>query len=233
MKKNFIFLLSVLLVSSLAFAQELKNYNFNKLYKELSYDRSDFSASEDEIYALETYKSKEDSFYRDINAYLRAFPNVAYDWYSVSPEESKTIVKNLDQYFKKIPSIPSDIALYRGVDLKYRKNKSFTSGEEFIEKGYLSTSTSFKVADYFANQINDNATNGSRKAIFVLYSTQQPLKAILIDQGEDEALLNHSQKIRIMIVKIKKDYDLYLAQICAQVCQKDISKEAKNFFKKF
>ncbi len=233
MKMKLIFILILLLIGPFCFAQELKNYPFTTLYKKLSYSDSNFSASEDEIYALETYTSKEDSYYRDINAYLRAFPNISYDWNSVSPEESKKIVKDLDRYFARVPNLPANIALYRGVDLKYRKNKSFMSGEEFIEKGYLSTSTSFKVADYFANQINDNATNGTRKAIFVLYSTRQPLKAILVDQGEDEALLGHSQKIRVMLVRIKKNYDLYLAQICAQVCQKEASGEAKKFFEKF
>ncbi len=234
MKSKFILVLFILLLAPYSFGAELKNYNFSKLYKDLSYLESEnFGASEEEIEALNTYTTKEDSFYRDINAYLRAFPDTNYDWYGVSPEDSKKIVKNLDRYLTRVPNIPNNIVLYRGVDLKRRKNKSFVSGEEFIEKGYLSTSTSYKVAYYFANEMNDRARNGTRKGIFVLYSTLSPLKAILIDQGEDEALLKHSQKIRIMQVKTKKNYDIYLAQICSQVCLKEASPEAKRFFKKF
>ncbi len=178
------------------------------------------AASEDAMADLETYTSKEDTWYRDINTFLRNFPKTDYDWDSISPEQAGPMVKNIDSIYSKLSPIPADIILFRGVDLKYRKNKSFDIGEEFVEKGYASTSTSYKVADYFANHINDNETTSSLKGILVLYSEKKNLKGILIDQGEDEVLLSHGEKIRIMDVDKSHKYHVYLAQICEKVCER-------------
>lgn len=177
------------------------------------------AASESAMSDLETYTSKEDTWYRDINAYLRNFPNTDYDWDSISPEEAAPMVKNIDSIYNKLATLPQDLILFRGVDLKFRKSKPYEIGEEFIEKGYASTSSSLKVADYFANHINDNESTPSLKAILVLYSPQKALKGILIDQGEDEVLLAHGERIRIMDVDKTRKFHVYLAQVCQKVCE--------------
>lgn len=230
-------ILVILLVvfSFVASASELKyrTYKFAKLQKQLGYPSENyFGSSEDEISDLETYTSKEDTWYRDINTYLRKFPNINYEWDSVSPEDSKKIVESIDQIYTRIPNLPADLILFRGIDLKYRNSESFKKGDEFIEKGFASTSASFKVADYFANQINDNANTSSKKAILVLYSTKDANKGILIDQGEDEVLLTHGLKIKIMEVDKTNKYDLYLAQICSSTCEEQTNKSVNLEFKK-
>jgi len=213
-------LLLIVLVASQAYAIEPHPYNFQELWTQLNYPMAlEKAATEDAMADLETYTSKEDTWYRDINSYLRNFPKTNYNWDSISPEQAGPMVKNIDSIYAKLNSIPADIILFRGVDLKYRKNKSFEAGEEFVEKGYASTSTSYKVADYFANHINDNETTTSLKGILVLYSKKKNLKGILIDQGEDEVLLAHGEKIRIMEVDNSRKYHVYLAQVCEVKCE--------------
>lgn len=220
--------LFIIVGESLAFDIQYQDYNFKQLYNKLGYQSANeeelnyFNASEDEIDALETYISKDDTYYRDINNFLRAFPDPHYSWDSISPKEAQVLVKNLDRFFSRVPKLPQNLILYRGVDLNYRKNISFKVGDEFVEKGYSSTSTSFKTAYYFANEMNDRSTSQTKKAIYVFYMTNPYLKGVLIDQGEDEVLLEHNGKIRIMAFDKSKKYDLYLAQLCSKVCEKEI-----------
>jgi len=216
---KFIFVI-LLIITAEAYALDFHPYKFQDLWKQMNYPMAlEKAASEDAMSDLETYTSKEDTWYRDINSYLRNFPKTGYDWDSISPEQAGPMVKNIDSIYSKLSPIPADIILFRGIDLKYRKNKSFDIGEEFVEKGYASTSTSYKIADYFANHINDNETTSSLKGILVLYSEKKNLKGILIDQGEDEVLLAHGEKIRIMEVDNSRKFHVYLAQVCEVKCE--------------
>jgi hypothetical protein len=209
-----------------------KTYSFNSLESNLGYpSETYFGSNKNDIFNLETYTNKDDTYYQDINTYLRLIHNESYSWNSISPEISKSIVMSMDSIFENIPALPNNIILFRGIDLKYRNNKSFKKGFEFIEYGYVSTSTSYKVADYFANKINENKKTNSLKAILVLYSTKANLKGILINQGEDEVLLKHGEKIRIMAVEKSNNYNLYLAQVCSDECEILSSPSALNFFK--
>ncbi len=230
------FIVIMLLLGPVSWAQDsvlFKTYNFNELSTKLGYPSDNFfGSSEEEILDLDTYTTKDDTFYRDINLYLRSLPNKKIDWTSVNPEDSAKIVKSIDAIYKRVPALPSDLILFRGIDLNYRNNKSFDRGGEYIEKGYVSTSSSFKVANYFANEINDNATSSSLKALMVLYSNKPGLKGILIDQGEDEVLLSHGEKIKIMEVDKSKKYDLYLVQICSTICEAQTKPSALNAFNK-
>jgi hypothetical protein len=217
--KSLILLLTIGLSLDL-YALEYKTYRFDDLSHQLGYPSvTYFGSSEGEIQDLETYSSKEDTFYKEINNYLRFFPN-AYEWNGTGPEQAKSIVESIDKIYTKIPSIPQELILFRGVDLKYRKNKSFTVGEEFVEKGYVSTSTSFKVANYFATEIDGNSSASK--------------KAILIDQNEDEVLLKHGQVLRVMLMrKTNSTYETYLVQVCKISCDKQMNKDIEKFWKSF
>ncbi|MDO8804950.1 MAG: ADP-ribosyltransferase [Elusimicrobiota bacterium] len=209
-------------------------YDFKLLYGGLGYPSPDyFGSDETEVMDLESYTSKEDSFYGEINGYLRFYP-APYEWYGTGPEDAKIIVKNIDRVFDRAPALPGDLMLFRGLDLKFRDNKAYAIGEEFIDKGYVSTSVSYKVARYFAIEIGDNETTASRKAVFALYLNRPGEKGILVDQGEDEVILRHGMKFRVMAKKdgVKK-YDLYLVQACLSACADSLPGDVRGFWRNF
>jgi hypothetical protein len=206
-------------------------YDFKTLYKSLGYPSPGyFGSNERTIQDIESYISKEDTFYQEINGYLRFYP-ASYDWSGTGPEDAKLIVKNIDGIFRKAPALPADLVLFRGLSLKYRDNKPYTAGEEFTDKGYASTSTSFKVANYFATGMHDDSA-GERKAVLVLYFDRQE-KGILIDQNEDEVILGHGTKFRVMGTRDANGYDLYLTQVCAGDCETVLRDDVRNFWRNF
>ena len=218
-------------------------YDFKELWKALGYPdhgnsqdggeaTAAFGATEDELMDLTSYTSKSDSFYSEVNGYLRFYP-APYDWDGTSPEAAKVMVAHIDSVFKRVPALPADLLLFRGLDLKFRASKPYAIGEEFVDKGYVSTSAAFKVAHYFAVEMNDNAATPSRKAVFVLYLTRAE-KGILIDQHEDEVILKHGRTFKVMAKKdgVKK-YDLYLVQACAGACAPTVPAAAASFWAGF
>lgn len=206
-------------------------YDFKTLYANLGYPSPDyFGSNEQTIQDIESYISKEDTFYSEINGYLRFYP-APYDWCGTGPEDAKLIVKNIDGIFRKAPALPADLVLFRGISLKYRGNKPYPAGEEFTDKGYASTSTSFKVANYFATEMAEDSA-GERKAILVLYFDKAE-KGILIDQNEDEVILKHGSKFRVMETRDGNGYDLYLTQVCAGACETVLRKDVQDFWTNF
>mgnify|MGYP003798589357 CR=1 FL=1 len=208
-----------------------RTYEFQALYKSLGYpDPGFFGASEQALQDLDSYTSKYDAFYEEINGYLRFYP-APYDWSGTGPEDAKLMVANIDGIINKAPALPADLVLFRGLDLKFRKSKPYAINEEFVDKGYVSTSTSYKVARYFAIEMNDNATTKSRKAVFTLYSARPGQKGLLIDQNEDEVILRHGMKYRVMAKKDNvKKYDLYLVQVCGDVCETTLKTDVGSFW---
>ena len=209
-------------------------YDFKLLYRDLGYPSPDyFGSNETEVMDLEAYTSKEDTFYEEINGYLRFYPQ-PYDWSGTGPEDARLIVENIDRVFARAPALPADLLLFRGLDLKFRGSKPYAIGEEFIDKGYISTSVSYKVARYFAIEIGDNDDTSSRKAVFALYLNRPGEKGILIDQGEDEVILKHGMKFKVMA---KKDnvakYDLYLVQACLSACADSLPGDVRGFWRNF
>lgn len=206
-------------------------YDFKTLYGGLGYPSPDyFGAGENEVADLETYISKEDANYREINDYLRFYPQ-PYDWYGIGPKDAKAMVKNIDRVFGRVPALPGDLVLFRGLDLKFHGDKGYEINEEFTDKGYVSTSASFKVARYFAIEINNNAVTSSRKAVFAIYFNPPGEKGILIDQDEDEVLLRHGMKFKVMAKKDNvKKYDLYLVQVCSGPCETLLRNDVRDFW---
>ena len=191
-------------------------YDFKKLHHELGYDKTsnDFGASVRELQDLDSYTDKYEDFFAEINGYLRFYP-APYDWSGTGPEEAKVIVNNIDAIFKRVPEIPSDITLFRGVTLEWHQGRPFEIGEEFSDKAYISTTTTRSVALRFANGLdNEKPVKG---AIFTLYFNQPHAKGILIDQGEDEVMLMHGEHFRIMKRDSGEKSDSYLVQICGSM----------------
>ena len=208
-------------------------YDFKSLYNSLGYPSPGyFGATEDEVMDLTTYTSKEDTFYGEINGYLRFYP-APYEWYGTGPEDAKVIVEHIDRVFNRAPVIPGDIILFRGLGLGWHGNKPFKAGEEFTDKGYVSTSVSYSVARYFALETGDEE-KPSRRAVFAVYFTRPSEKAILVDQGEEEVMLPRGRKFRVMSGKeAVKAYDLYLVQACASACETQLRADVGDFWNKF
>lgn len=214
-------------------APTYKTYSFKKLYKQLGYRKySHFTATADEILALNTYSEKFDSYYRDINMHLREYPNTDYDWDSISPEQAQKIAFDLNKYILKTPKLPPDLILFRGSAMSFRNNRSYKINEEIIEKAFLSTSTSLKTAEFFATKLCQEKDTPDLKAIHMLYSSKQPLLGILINQREGEVLLASGLKLRIMSIKSQGPFDIYLTQICDQVCATNAPKQIQKFHSK-
>jgi hypothetical protein len=220
----------LLLTSCLSFG---KTYEFKQLYKELGYHKQQdyFNSSSDEIMSIESYIDKYESFYTEINDFLRFYP-AQYNYGGTSPELASQNVKDIDKIISKAPLLPKDIFLFRGLTLKWRQDRPFEIGDEFEDKAYVSTTTTFSVAEYFAKGLSSDRHMSKTKALFALYFTSQKVPGLLIDQGEDEVLLNHGQKFRIMQKRKSTEFDLYLVQVCAKTCEASIQgKDVHNWWK--
>jgi hypothetical protein len=144
------------------------------------------------------------------------------------------MVANIDRIFTRVPALPDDLILFRGFSLKFRDNKPYQINEEFIDKGYVSTSVSFEVAEYFASGAVSGDSADSRKVVFAIYNNLPGEKGILIDQEEDEVILKHGLKFRVMAKKERVGkYELYLVQACSGPCEISLRKDAGVFWNDF
>ena len=210
-------------------------YDFKTLYRSLGYpDPAYFGSTPDEVEDVHTYTGKNDAIYQEINGYLRFYPG-EYDWYGISPESAKIIVQHIDNVLARVPSLPRDLILFRGVGLRFRGNKGYEVNEEFLEKGYSSTSTSFKVARYFAIGGSEGEGVGSKNAVLVIYQNSADTQGILVaEQDEDEVILRHGTRYKVMASRTAREgYELYLVQACSKPCEASLEQGAGEFWKYF
>ena len=79
--------------------------------------------------------------------------------YNVTLEDIGSIVKAFDEEIDKVPGLPSDTLLYRGVREKAANDLfSLGVGEEFTDLGFASTSLEYDTAEMFSREVN--ALNG-------------------------------------------------------------------------
>ncbi|MGZ3805695.1 MAG: ADP-ribosyltransferase [Pseudobdellovibrionaceae bacterium] len=220
---NSLFFNFILIISFILSVQSKAGvYDFHTLQLELGYAATDswFGSSEKEIASLEDYLNKNEEYYTEINRFLRFYP-APYEWYGKGPDAAKVDVQNIDNIFKRIPVLPKDIILFRGVRLNWKKSNSFKVGEIFSDKAFASTSTDLKIADQFTY---DDIENGA--SIYILYFNQSHAKGILIDQGENEVLLQHGQTFKVMDKNTSRDKTFYLIQVCGfSVCSKKVQQQ--------
>lgn len=231
MKIKTLLILVILTFCSGIQAIEYRTYSFGKLSSNLGYPSENFfGSSEKEIFDLSTYTEKGETYYQEINNYLRYFP-APYEWYGTSPDDAKVMVESMDHIFKNVPALPEDLILFRGLTLNFRKNKSFNVGEEFSDKGFVSTSTTFSVAIHFAVEMNKDEPQ-KKKAILVMYQNAPEQKGILIDQEEDEVILKRSQLFKVMDKRNEpgKPYETYLVQVCKVTCDNSMNAEISKFW---
>ena len=92
----------------------------------------------------------------------------------------------------------------------------------------------FHVLNYFnLGEVGLNvALNAAppRKAIFSIYFAQA-VKGILIDHSEDEVILKHGSRFKVMVKKDNvKKYDLYLVQACSAACEASVRPDVAAFW---
>ena len=138
-------------------------------------------------------------------------------------------------YFGSTGTELQDLVLFRGLGLGWHGDKPFAAGEEFVDKGYVSTSVSYKVAEHFAVGMADGEEKPSRRAVFVLYLARPGEKGLLIDkENEDEVILPHGRRFRVMAAKnAAAAYDLYLVQLCAAACDAAVPPDVNDFWSGF
>ncbi|MFA5162027.1 MAG: ADP-ribosyltransferase [Elusimicrobiales bacterium] len=213
----------------------LRVYDFKQLYAQLGYNASLFGATADEISALNEYTDQTiaTSNYKDINNYLRLYP-AAYNWTTISPERAARIVRNMDGLFVKVPALPYNMVMFRGITMKFHGNKSYEPSEEYIDKAYVSTSLDDAVAKHFVLGLIHDKT--ARRAILVIYSGSPGNKGILINAGEYEVILPHGATFRVMDTRtlhFNPDMDLCLVQLCSDSCESDIPARVLDFWRNY
>ncbi len=78
----------------------MRVYDFSALYRGLGYPSPDyFGSTADEVMDLQTYTSKDDTFYGEINGCLRFHP-APYEWYAAGPEAAASELGAVDVLLK-------------------------------------------------------------------------------------------------------------------------------------
>ena len=139
--------------------------------------------------------------YKEINSFLRGLTKPGL----LKKHNLTKQIRKLDLAIDEFP-FPLDCYLYRGMNLAYRDNKSFESGEIITDKAFQSTSVKRNIAEgTFARKTESQ----SMTSLFVIYNNIKQ-KSLLVGNGEAEVLLPRSSFFRIMksIVIGNKNYVL-------------------------
>jgi len=156
------------------------------------YNEMEEILSPDEFWSILSYTFTDETVYVDINGYLRF--GEKYDLYNMTLEEVRKFVADLKSAFTKFPELPQNLLTYRGVKLSYRSGMCFNVGEQWVEKGLLSTSLNLKTAEHFAFKKKSEIPGALLK--LVVASPNQ--NAILINENnEKEVLMPPGQSITI------------------------------------
>lgn len=106
---------------------------------------------------------------------------------------------------------PTDLTLFRGVDLGFRNGEIYKVGEEFVDNTYTSTTINPSVAQ-----------NIAKTAIYILYSSRD-FDALWIggnglNSYQEEILLPRGARFKVMNSKVRNDTYVQLVQICGYIC---------------
>lgn len=214
-----LFILLVTLLSINVFSQEMDYQDLVRALGYHPYPYDNILLSDDERYALTNYTHYDEPIYQDINGYLRG--TLDDFWFYRDTKEIDEDVFLIDSVINKLKDLPKDLILFRGMSLGFRNGKFFNIGEIFIDKAYLSSSTSRMIGDSFSISKKNSVT-------LILYSSQKRFKGIAVNEIEDEVLLPRNTILKIMEEKKKGTKQIVIAQICEEekVCEEKIN----NFY---
>lgn len=222
---RFTFISFILLMFSRALLAQV--YTYDELYRELDYKKIELTVrSSEKMESLRMYTDVYDSYYKEINGYLRFHPG-PYDWYSVTPHDAKEYVEDIDSLIEDHPLLPKGIILFRGTGLNWAKG-SLEINQTFEDKAYTSTSLSVSEAMEFLNE--------ESSAMFILYfGGEAVLRGILINPTEKEVLLDRDLTFKVMDKKSQEERRVYLVQICGKKkCDDEVNNpDAKKLWDSF
>jgi hypothetical protein len=139
--------------------------------------------------------------YKEVNSYLRGLTSPRFF-------KKHKLTKHIDKLDSAIEnfSFPLDCFLYRGMNLGFRGNKPFETGEFISDNGFQSTSVKRTIADRTFARKTDTQNISS---LLVIYNNFNQ-KSLLIGNGEAEVLLPRNSLFKIMksIVVGGKNYVL-------------------------
>jgi hypothetical protein len=158
--------------------------------------------SEDELYAIENYTGEA---FGPVNRYLYKGHDP-----EVTPDQDQEIVSTieaLDSAFEETQA-PFPYTVYSGLSERYSADK-IKSGEEYIFRGYLSTSVSFDVS--ITSFTDGSMSNKSPVVLQIEISKGQ--KSIYVDpisdhQGELETMLPRGSRVKIISGPHMIDYSI-------------------------
>jgi len=145
-----------------------------------------------------------------------------------SKRKHNRYIKSIDRIINKSPMLPSNINMFRGVDMSWR-GKLYSIGEVFSDKAFISTSLNYKTASWFAG-------SGGKSVIYITYSNRK-IKGLWLDtENEEEVLLPRNTVFKVMKEKasnLNERVMIQIVQICEKVCTNNfISRDTLRVFEK-
>jgi hypothetical protein len=219
MRMIYFVLYLLLFISTSVFAQQ---WDYSVLEKHLGYSkyyRDNPYLNKAEKYAIRTYTNYDEPYYKDINDVLRDIPRPDGIYY-IDFFDVLEISKDIDNAINKLPALPNDMILFRGVNLAYRDYIPHGNGDVFIDKAFFSTSVYDGVGTAFAG----------KGVMYAIYSSKKKRDGILCNPIEREVILPRSQAYKVMdTFKLEKNH-VQLIQRCEDKdsCLEDIHLPSVN-----
>jgi len=161
------------------------------------YDSSAFTLTDSQYRALTSYKG---SGYRDINHLLRGLDLIGGE---STRKRSSDLSRDLSSIFELKPSIiDKPVQVYRG--LGYSTYKRVIKNGEYVDNGFMSTSTSLDKASFFAGGTNKDKLDNIMEIVL-----PKGTRGIAM-RSESEFLVNKGVRLKLVGIEEFEDMDLRL-----------------------
>lgn len=158
------------------------------------YEKYQSKLSPDTLQAINNYKGMG---YIPINRLLRSGKPLAEE-----PDLAKQILK-IDRAIDESPPLPSNIVLYRGIQLSDPSRISLEKGSQFSDAGFISTSLTAKTAAGFAtNSIGTMPNAKTLQIVQVIHVLSKKIRGLYLDSEgfnmESEVLIDRQSRFRVL-----------------------------------
>lgn len=220
--------------------QKMKNYINSKDEKDFKIDKNillvsfeTFDISKDlenlEVIIMEYTK---DTFYRDLNNWLRIFKNNKSDIYEIIAYYTARLMYSLNNYALKSNCFYKEKkVLYRGTKTTYTNLIAFErlKGKIILFSSFTSTSENIKCAKIFSNRDNSESIYKAKKYFSVIYKIKNYINNNCIPCGvniQKVSIYDEEKEILIqpfsfyLIKKVKFNYKKYTVDIDLELIQR-------------